>query len=61
MFTMKMLAARMMRFMMRPIRMKSLKRYPPGPYTSMWVGEPIGVAKLLLTLIIRAIRNGKGS
>ena len=26
--------------------------------TNMWVGEPIGVAKLLLTLTIRAMRKG---
>ena len=55
---MKMLAARMMKFINRPMRMKSLKRYPPGAYTSMWVGDPIGVAKLLLTLIIKAMRKG---
>lgn len=53
-----MLAARIIRFINSPIRIKSLNLYPPGPYTSMWVGDPIGVAKLLLTLIIRAMRKG---
>ena len=55
---MKMLAARMMRFISMPMRMKSLNLYPLGAYTSMCVGEPMGVAKLLLTLIISAMRKG---
>ena len=48
-------------FIKNPIRTKSVNLYPPGPYTIMCVGEPIGVAKLLLTLIIKAMRNVIGS
>ena len=57
---MNILAARMIRFISRPIFAKSPKRYPPRPYTIMWVGEPIGVAKLDDTAIIKAIQNVSG-
>ena len=43
-----------------PMRAKSEKRYPPGPYTIMCVGEPIGVAKLDDTEIISATQNVRG-
>ena len=57
---MKIFAKRMMKFIMRPTRMKSLNLYPPGTYTRVWVGEPIGVAKLELADIIRATQKVSG-
>lgn len=50
-------ATSMMNVIGMPTTAKSLNLYPPGIYTSMWVGEPIGVAKLLLTATIRAMQN----
>ena len=50
-------AAAMMKFMGRPILAKSENLYPPGTYTIIWVGEPIGVAKLELTATIKAMRK----
>ena len=44
----------------RPILAKSANRYPPGPYIIIWVGEPIGVAKLEETAIINAMQNVSG-
>lgn len=40
--------------------MKSVNLYPPSPYTSIWVGEPMGVAKLDDTAIISAMQNVTG-
>ena len=53
-------AARIIKFMGRPILAKSANRYPPGPYIIIWVGEPIGVAKLEETAIINAMQNVSG-
>jgi hypothetical protein len=50
----------MIKFIGIPIFIKSVNLYPPAPYTSMWVGEPMGVAKLLLTEIMRAMQNVSG-
>ena len=46
-------------FIKTPSNMKSVNLYPPGPYTSKWVGEPIGVAKLAVE-IIKEIMKGAG-
>ena len=46
-------------FIKIPNNMKSVNLYPPGPYTSKCVGEPIGVAKLAVE-IINEIMNGAG-
>ena len=54
------LAAHIIMFIGIPIRAKSEKRYPPGPYTIIWVGDPIGVAKLDDTDIINAMQNVRG-
>ena len=53
-------AAKMIKFIGKPILIKSTKRYPPGPYTIICVGEPIGVAKLEETATIKATQKVSG-
>ena len=47
--------------MTMPKRAKSVKRNAPGPYISMWVLEPKGVAKLTSTANISDMTKGRGS
>jgi hypothetical protein len=43
-----------------PMLKKSEKRYPPGPYTSIWVGDPIGAAYPDDTATISATQKVSG-
>lgn len=46
--------------MIKPIFIKSVNLKPPGPYISMWVLEPMGEAKLIVTEIINEMTKGRG-